>query len=724
MVRVPVARNTVDLPSPGISARVDTPNIGAGGEMVGRAMQGLGSELGQAANDQAQIGIDRARQQREAQTFHDHAAVKEAANNVLQWYTEAAYTGPNAFFRKSGREAVEAQPMITDGLDNLIKQTRASLNDPRQQEMFDIAMVPQRSQWAVGISDHAAREEKAYDADQSKALLGSVGELARAQYVNDPNAAEKQIDTGLAEISIAGAKQGWSREQIGLEQLKFTSGIYKDVGANLAYAGGDGPKLAQAMLDKHGASMTEDDRFAVATHARVAQNALDAEARRQEAEQRQLANEAKRDARDRATSAAANLDSGLPLDPKTYASAISDAQTSEDDGLLRRLQNGQLKNTTLFTHQHDLPGQLQAQVNDLSAKISRAGEKADPNDIIKRDALQQLYGHTTEQMKSNGLAWASSAMGAPPPQLNFNSAGSIGQRVDYVQQASRRAGQSLDPLQPSELAPLVQTWKQGDASTKAGMVMRLAEFGPLAAQAAQQVAQNDNGLLHLISLASHSNRGVAASRVTQAMAGYEAMKTEGQVVGKIASNAQGQSQFNEWAGPALQFMPGARDGVYTVAKALLAQDAASHGWKDENDADSKAWYRAVNSALGAYNRGEVQYGGLAGFNGAQTVLPENMSLDELEGRLSRANDAQFKAAGNGDPVTGNGTALSAGDLKKMHLIPVDDGVYRLEAGGSFVHTKSGQPFEIDVRKLNAPGAHAAAQPSFAEQLVAHGYARY
>jgi hypothetical protein len=124
------------------------------------------------------------------------------------------------------------------------------------------------------------------------------------------------------------------------------------------------------------------------------------------------------------------------------------------------------------------------------------------------------------------------------------------------------------------------------------------------------------GLLHLIGLASHSNRGVAISRVSQALAGYEAMKTEGPLVNKKATPLD----FNTFTGSALQFMPGARDGVYTIAKALLAEDAATHGWKDENDADDKAWYRAVNSALGAYNRGSVQYGGLAGFNGAQTIL--------------------------------------------------------------------------------------------------------
>jgi hypothetical protein len=59
----------------------------------------------------------------------------------------------------------------------------------------------------------------------------------------------------------------------------------------------------------------------------------------------------------------------------------------------------------------------------------------------------------------------------------------------------------------------------------------------------------------------------------------------------------------------------------------------------------------------------------------------------------------------------------------MHFVPVDDGVYRLESGGSFVHTKDGQPFEVDVRKLmGGPAPRQSA--SLDQQLAAHGYARY
>lgn len=708
MARVPIATNTVALASPGVSARVEAPNMGAGGEMVGRALEGLGEE-GQRA----------AQQYEQASQYHDQATVKEAVNNVLSAYTQSAYTGPDAYFTKDGKDAVSSRPLIERTLDQTIADQRKALKDPRQQKMFDLAITPQRVDWGVTIAKHSAEQQKTYEQKQSEGLIANTAEAATAQYVNDPVGAETQISTGLTEIDHQLRSQGMPDDFISAQKLKFASGIYKDVGTNLAYQGQDGPKLAQALIEKHGDSMTADDRLTVQNHARVAQNAIDAEARRQEAEQRQLANEAKKDARDRANSAAALLDSGLPMDPKTYASAVSDAQTAGDDNLTRRLQEGQLKNTTLFTHQKDSPVQLQSTINDLSSKIAKAGAKADPNDIIQRDALQQLYGHSTEQLKTNGLGWLA-AHGADVQPLNIMDAGSIQARVALVNRGRSQTGQDIAPFQPSELVPLQRAWKTADAQTKTNLVMRLSQFGSLAPDAASQIAPGDNGLLHLIGLASHSNRGVALSRVSQAIAGYEAMKTEAPLVNKVAS----APDFNAFTGTALQFMPGARDGVLTTAKALLAEDAASHGWKDNNDVDAKAWYRAVNSALGAYNRGSVQYGGLAGFNGAQTILPENMSLDDFEARIARANGPQMRSAANGLPLAGDGSALNSGDLKKMHFIPMGDGVYRLENGGAFVHTNDGQPFEIDVRKLPAPGAQAAASQGLNQALAAHGYARY
>lgn len=662
---------------------IRAPDFGPG---IGQGLERLGEAGSQIAET-----LDRTQQ------LHDEASAKEAANKVAQWYTAAAYTGPNALFAKEGKDALDTAPFITKGIDSEIADARKTLKSPRQIHIFDQAMAAQRLDWQTQIGHHVITETKNYASGEASSRASLSGEMAGLSYLDDPQQGEAHIATMQDEIAELGKLRGWDSAKIIFKKLKATSGVYHDIGLQIARTGEQGPDLAREFVDKHSGSMTDEDRRSVISSAEVRQNVNEEKVRRQQEEARRQKAEEEKQARLRATSAAELLSSGLPMDPQTYANAMTDAKTAEDVALIKKLQDGQLKNSTLFAHQHDTPAQLQDQVNRLSADITKSGTKADPDNIVRRDALQQLLSNSTEQLKSDGIEWASRHLGMTPPPFNPADPNSVKDRVEFVQSASRRAGVNIDPLQPSEIRPFAQVWHSGDATQKTNLVMNLANFGPLSAAAAQSIAPNDNGLVHLIGLASQSNKGVAVSRVSQAMAGYEALKTEGQLVTKLAS----QPDFNTWTGSALQFMPGARDGVFTVAKALLAEDASQHGWADSSSADDKAWYRAINSALGAYNRGAVQFGGLAGFNGAQTVLPENMSLDDFEARVARANGNQIHTASNGTPVTANGTSLSPGALKKMHFIPVDDGVYRLELGGSFAHLANGQPFEIDIRKLPA-----------------------
>lgn len=110
-------------------------------------------------------------------------------------------------------------------------------------------------------------------------------------------------------------------------------------------------------------------------------------------------------------------------------------------------------------------------------------------------------------------------------------------------------------------------------------------------------------------------------------------------------------------------------------------------------------YPAVNSALGGYSKDGKQYDGLAKFNGATTILPDDMSQDDFEARISRANAPKLKAAHNGTPVYSDGSSPSSDVLKKMQWLPAGGTVYRLTDGHHFLTKQGGGFYEIDVRKL-------------------------
>jgi hypothetical protein len=699
MARVQVFEGGNVAPAETTSARYQAADFGPG---IGRGVQQLGQSMGEAADVVNGIAA-----------IHDEAAAKEKTNGINQWFTQAGYTGPDAFFSQQGKAALDGQARITKGLDELIKQSRASLQNPRQQQMFDNAIIPQRNEWATQIAQHAAKETLSYNVDESNGRAVTFGELARHSYLQNPDEGEQQIATGLAETENALRLKGAGPEFIAAKKLEYASGIYKDIGAGLATDGPDGPTLARAFADKHKDSMLGDDYQHVLDRATVQQNSLDAEARRLEAEQRRVQREAVSDARDRVQSAMSRIDSGLPLSPDEYTSAVSDARLTKDPNLLKRVQEGQFKNNLTLEYRNATPVELQNRVNQLSADIAKAGDKAKPEWLIERDHLSTMLNNSRSSLNRDPLSWGAAHLGIELAPLNLNDNSSIAGRINAATQVARTTGQPAQPLTADEAASLAPQWTQGTIQQKVALVTNLAKFGPLAGEAATQIASHDNGLQNLVGLATLQNRGVAASRVNQILTGYEAIKTKPKLIDKDDS----VRQFNDLTGNAFQFLPGVKDGVYTNAKALLAAQANEHGWNEWADKDDRAWFRSVNSALGAYTnaKGE-QVGGLHGFNGGTTVLPEDMTGTDFETRISRANGPQFRKAQNGDPAPmGNGRVPTATDIKRMQWVPSGEGIYRLTDGHGFVHTKDGRFYEIDVEKLPS---------SFDADLAARGYSRH
>jgi hypothetical protein len=640
----------------------------------------------------------------------DRASVKEAVNALGSHYAEVGFTGQNPYFESAGKDALSRRPEVEKGIDDFIAQSRTALGNDRQRKLFDETVVPQRTAWGVQIAEHAGKEAKQYDTDESQSRADVSQQLAVATYVQDPTHGEQQISTGLDEIDHVGALKGWGPDQLAEEKLKYTSGTYKDIGARLSYEGAHGPELAKALVEQHAGSMTADDREAVLTHARVAQNALEAEVRRQEADARRQAREDKSDARDRATSVLRMVTDGSVVEPEAMAKAIEDARTAEDPALEESLRQGGLKNGLTQEWVGATPAEIQTRVNELSAEITKKGGKVKPDVMVERDHLQTLLGSSRSALRQDPLAWGAEHLGLNITPLNLKDAGSISQRIQVATMIAKRTGTTPRPLTQDEVSATQQTLQHGTVQDKVGLTMRLAKLGPLALPAADQLT-NDAGFHNLIGLATLQNSGVAASRVNQIITGYEVLKSKP----KLIDNEQAQRQFNEMVGSSLQFLPQVRAGVMSNANALVAVQANETGASEWSALDSRGYFKAVNSALGAYVRDGKQVGGLATVNGAITVLPEDMTQEEFENRISKSHGPEFRKAQNGVPVYSDGRSPTATDLKRMQWVPSGDGVYRLSDGHGFLHTREGGFYEVDATRLNPS--------SFDAQLAAHGYVR-
>jgi hypothetical protein len=262
-----------------------------------------------------------------------------------------------------------------------------------------------------------------------------------------------------------------------------------------------------------------------------------------------------------------------------------------------------------------------------------------------------------------------------------------------------------------EAAKLSPILTSGSVKDKTSLAVGLARFGPLSVQAARQVAPNDYAFENLVGLAGHDNQAVGLARVNQVIAGQEILKTKPKLIDK----ANADRSFDSMVGQALHFLPSVRTGIRANAEAILANEANDRGWSEWNQAQGK-WFAAVNSALGAYTRNGEQIGGLHGFNGGMTVLPENMGEKEFEERIARSHGREFQVAGNGVPMFGNGQPANAADVKKLQWVPVRDGIYRVTDGNAYLSKEGGGFYEVDIRKLPKSDLNA--------QLAARGYKRY
>lgn len=681
MVTVPVARNTVGIASV-TDAKLQPADFGAAGEIVGQSVARLGQQGQQFAEQQQQLA-----------EVHDDAATKFAANAVNDWHTKAGYTGDDPYFMKDGKSALDARPAFQDGLDQTIKDQRALLKTPRQQKMFDEAMQPQRDQWLTQIAEHADKETKTWDVGESAGRQVNSANAAALVANTDPKNSEQQLQTGLDEVKHQGVIEGWGPDKTAAMQTKYISGTRKDIATNFVYSGQGGPEVAQAYLDQHRDQLTSDDAQAVQAHIRTYTNTIAAEQRRAEAEARRAQSEQDRATTDRVRDAIRSVGDGDIISPQVRARTEADLKTLKDPGVLAdEWRKTTQKADLTIEHLGDTPAQLQDRLNTVNAQIAKGGT-ADLK--TESDQLTSLLAKSNAELH-DPLSWMAKHRAIDPGHLDINNPASINARIGVARQATAITGAPLRVFTDEEAAGLTPTVTTGSVAQRTQLVGNLAKFGSLAISAAQQLAPGNAPFENLVSLGTLSNKTVAASRVNQIITGQEILKTNT----KLVVNDQAEQQFNGLVGNALQFLPSVRAGVLANSKAILADDANHNNVHDWASASGR-YGAAVSSALGGYHIGNVQYGGLATYNGAPTVLPTDMTQQDFEARVSRATGPGFVAAsGNRTPFFANGKVPNATALKKMQWVPAGDGIYRLNDGSGFVHTRDGNFYQIDVRKLH------------------------
>lgn len=213
MPTVPVLNQNQVKQDPMTGAKFQAADFGAGGEMVGKAVQRFGQELAYSADQLDQINA-----------IHDEAAAKRQDNLGVDRIRDLLWTGDNAFYTKEGFDAGNARPDVEKQLDAIRNELAGQLKNDRQREMFGRVFDRRLAQEREGIARYSIGQVSKEEERQSIAR-GVNAATEAVTYADDPVRSETAIATGISEIRSRASKQGWAPEVAKAEEAKYVSGI-------------------------------------------------------------------------------------------------------------------------------------------------------------------------------------------------------------------------------------------------------------------------------------------------------------------------------------------------------------------------------------------------------------------------------------------------------------------------------------------------------------------
>lgn len=176
-MQVPFDPNPTVAPAPATGAFLNVPERpNAFGVGVAQAGQRMGATLADASNETAQT----------AQMFqreYNETAV-DSANTSYEASKRAVLFGPDGFYSKRGRDAMDAMQPTEQQLEGLRVDTRATLANPEQQRMFDYISRNASRRELYQMQGHATTEFKVWQGETAKGAIDNEVNNS-ATYWND-----------------------------------------------------------------------------------------------------------------------------------------------------------------------------------------------------------------------------------------------------------------------------------------------------------------------------------------------------------------------------------------------------------------------------------------------------------------------------------------------------------------------------------------------------------
>lgn len=336
------------------------------------------------------------------------------------------------------------------------------------------------------------------------------------------------------------------------------------------------------------------------------------------------------------------------------------------------------------------PVQIDAQVKALDTRIARAGDNANAEDVIRRDALLDLRDARAKEIDADPAAFGTK-LGVEWAPLDFDDPGSLVARrrsAEAIAETTQRPVQYLSQQEAKQLQANI-----GSLDGQRQAIDLARGFGGRAGAAVmRQVAPDDSMMLHLTGLGDFYSAA--------ALEGRELVKRKAYAPPKDLDAA-----LRARLGRSLMLGSAAmQGGVIESARAMYAYFMARRG-DDGSELDTDMANTVIDRALGNADgklgdRGGR--GGIAKWNGAPFVLPGNMTSADFGQRMASIGKLGGFFWGDGEsPVTPE-------QLRKR-FTPVRLGGTRyafVNASGEFARDAAGGRAVLDIGKIARPRSAA------------------
>ena len=284
-----------------------------------------------------------------------------------------------------------------------------------------------------------------------------------------------------------------------------------------------------------------------------------------------------------------------------------------------------------------------------------------------------------------------------PINITSGSEATVASIKERIAVAKTIAGKYLIKPQfftQSEKSDIQELLRVADSATKMSVFASLVSAGGSdAPDMLSEIAQN-----------SPFNAGIGAlvlvDRQPQARSAYRGQELldSGQVPTDFTPG-KANDEFNQFAGDALRNLPKTVEVILPVARAIYADTAMNEPVFSES-----LWQDAISIALGGLPNGNM--GGIQDVRGRQTLLPPNITSDQVENALSGSSVLAFAYASKQEMNPGMAKDIAAKWLKRdkrfqlvrapeenMYYIVSDKGNNIVERGNT------GKRFKFDLTKF-------------------------